>query len=30
MEELITLDPIHEVDEMGWPIRRAADSTEVR
>lgn len=25
MEELLLLDPIHEVDEAGWPIRREAE-----
>lgn len=30
MEELITLDPIHEVDERGWPARRATDATEAQ
>jgi hypothetical protein len=24
LEELLLLDPIHEVDEAGWPIRREA------
>ncbi|MDP3660641.1 PqqD family protein [Phenylobacterium sp.] len=25
MQDLITLDPIHDVDDMGWPTRKAAD-----
>jgi hypothetical protein len=27
MEQLLLLDPIHEVDEAGWPITRPADQT---
>jgi hypothetical protein len=23
LEELLVLDPIHEVDEAGWPVTRA-------
>ena len=25
MEELLLLDPIHDVDEMGWPMPKAAE-----
>jgi hypothetical protein len=26
MRDLLVLDPIHEVDEGGWPTRRAVDA----
>ncbi|BCM94377.1 hypothetical protein IAD21_06284 [Abditibacteriota bacterium] len=29
MQDLLLLDPIHEVDEMGWPHAKAAPSTEM-
>lgn len=25
MQDLIQLDPIHDVDEVGWPVRKAPD-----
>ena len=30
LEDLLLLDPIHEVDEEGWPVARPADSPEER
>jgi hypothetical protein len=24
MQDLLLIDPIHEVDPMGWPVRRDA------
>ena len=28
LEDLLLLDPIHEVDEEGWPVAKPADSPE--
>lgn len=30
MEDLLLLDPIHEVDEMGWPHAKAAPAAETK
>lgn len=27
MQDLITLDPIHDVDEVGWPVRKTEATT---
>jgi hypothetical protein len=28
MQDLLLLDPIHETDEQGWPVRRQQDARE--